>query len=70
MSETISLDNMFSPGLSLEFSCIELQFKMNNRSLYCGLVDAKIRASDKDLPVPHCFSYSFDLIFQNQKIQI
>ena len=23
---------------------------MNN--LYCGLVDAKIRASDKDLPVP------------------
>ena len=25
---------------------------MNNLSLYCGLVDAKIRASDKDLPVP------------------
>ena len=24
---------------------------MNNLSLYCGLVDAKIRASDKDLPV-------------------
>ena len=24
MSETISVHNMFSPGLSLEFSCIEL----------------------------------------------
>ena len=24
---------------------------MNNLSPYCGLVDAKIRASDKDLPV-------------------
>ena len=24
---------------------------MNNLSTYCGLVDAKIRASDKDLPV-------------------
>ena len=24
---------------------------MNNLSSYCGLVDAKIRASDKDLPI-------------------
>jgi len=24
---------------------------MNNLSSYCGLVDAKIRAADKDLPV-------------------
>ena len=24
---------------------------MNNLSSYCGLVDSKIRASDKDLPV-------------------
>jgi hypothetical protein len=24
---------------------------MNNLSSYCGLVDAKMRASDKDLPV-------------------
>ena len=47
MSETISVHNMFSPGLSLEFSCIELVCL----SSYCGLVDAKIRASDKDLPV-------------------
>ena len=29
----------------------ELVIFMNNLSSYCGLVDAKIRASDKDLPV-------------------
>ena len=45
MSKTISV-------LSLEFSCIELiHNSMNNLLSYCGLVDAKIRASDKDLPV-------------------
>ena len=45
MSEEISVLNVFSPGLSLEF---------NEKSvviLHCGLVDAKIRASDKHLPV-------------------
>ena len=51
MSETIIVHNMFSPGLSLEFSCIELVIHTNNLSSYCGLVDAKIRASDKVLPV-------------------
>ena len=54
MSETISVHNMFSPGLSLEFSCIELviQWTISCKILsYCGLVDAKIRTSDKDLPV-------------------
>ena len=30
---------------------------MNNPSSYCGLVDAKIRASDKDLPVLRIFSH-------------
>ena len=29
---------------------------MNNLSSYCGLVDAKIRASDKDLPVKLCIN--------------
>ena len=29
---------------------------MNNLSSYCGLVDAKIRAADKDLPVQKKFS--------------
>ena len=32
---------------------------MNNRLSYCGLVDAKIRASDKDLPV---FQVSFKVM--------
>ena len=54
MPETISVHNMFSPGLSLEFSCIELVIQWTNLSSYCGLVDAKIRASDKDLPVLMC----------------
>ena len=27
---------------------------MNNLLSYCGLIDAKIRASDKDLPVQTC----------------
>ena len=45
MSETISVHNMFSLGLSLNFHVL------NNQSSYCGLVNAKIRASDKDLPV-------------------
>ena len=33
--------------LSLQFTCIELVIL----SSYCGLVDAKVGASDKDLPV-------------------
>ena len=37
---------------------------MNNLSPYCGLVDAKIRASDKDLPVVTAYSSS-NLIFRN-----
>ena len=52
MLETISVHNMFFPGLSLEFSCIELVIQWTIHMLsYCGLVDAKIRASDKDMPV-------------------
>ena len=39
-------NNSFVGILSLQFS-----WKMNNLSPYCGLVDAKIGASDKDLPV-------------------
>ena len=64
MSETISVHNMFSPGLSLEFSCIELVCNsMNNLSPYCGLVNAKIRAYDKNLPVLTDF-YTFFLIIE------
>ena len=47
ISETISVHKIFSQVLSLEFSCIELACNsMNNLLSYCGLVDAKIRASD------------------------
>ena len=50
---------------------------MNNLSPYCGLVDAKIRASDKDLPVttkdiyhpPHitvCETFQFRMWFEQK----
>ena len=38
MSEIISVHNMFFPGLS-------------NLLSFCGLVNVKIKASDKDIPV-------------------
>ena len=42
-----------SKTISVQFFMIsELGIFMNNLSSYCGLVDAKIRASDKDLSVP------------------
>ena len=39
---------------------------MNNLSSYCGLVDAKIRASDKDLPalIGPIVAGAFVLIFK------
>ena len=40
---------------------------MNNMSSYCGLVDAKIRASDKDLPVPHS---NFDVCSDRDRLKI
>ena len=53
---TTYVHNMFYP-CSLNDLCLELSCKywtgnsMNNLLSYCGLVDAKIRASDRDLPV-------------------
>ena len=51
MSKTISVHDMFSPcselGIFIYWTCNS----MNNLSSYCWLVDTKIRASDKDLPV-------------------
>ena len=37
--------------LSLEFSCTELVNSTDNLLSYCGLVYARISASEKDLPV-------------------
>ena len=42
--------------LSLEFSCMYwTRNSMNNLLSYCGSVDARIRASEKDLPVRPSF---------------
>ena len=42
----------FELGIFMYWTCNS----MNNLSSYCGLVDAKIRASDKDLPVAEKYS--------------
>ena len=41
---------------------------MNNLLSYCGLVDAKIRASDKDLPVITLAFPNFQVSFVIQTI--
>ena len=41
---------------------------MNNLMSYCGLVDAKIRASDKDLPLICCSDSYLSGIVQLHKI--
>ena len=42
---------------------------MNNLLSYCGLVDARISASEKDLPVTHvCFSYKIPLSLLLQQV--
>ena len=46
---TIYVHNMFSPCSELGIFSYWTCNSMNNMSSYCGLVDAKIRASDKDL---------------------
>ena len=51
MSKSISVHNMFSPCSELGNFTYWTCNSMNNMSSYCGIVDAKIRASDKDLPV-------------------
>ena len=39
-------------GLHMCCTCSFYGNSMNNLLSYCGLIDGKIRASDKDLPVP------------------
>ena len=46
--------------LSLQFSCTEVVNSMKNLLSYSGLVDARISAPEKDLPVNiHCFESKF-----------
>ena len=54
MSKSISVHNMISPFSELGILTHRTCNSMNNMSSYnCRLVDAKIRASDKDLPVTY-----------------
>ena len=45
----------FDLGIFMYWTCNS----MKNLSSYCGLVDAKIRASDKDLPVPNPLRFTY-----------
>ena len=53
ISKTIPVHNMFCPcselGIFMYWTCNS----KNNSSSYCGLVDAKKRASEKNLPVAY-----------------
>ena len=40
-----------SEALILESVKVNPQYELNNFSSYCGLTDARMRASEKDLPV-------------------
>ena len=51
IQKTIFVQNMFSPCSELVVFMYCTGKSMNNLLSYCGLVDAKILASDKDLPV-------------------
>ena len=44
--------NMFGPCLLMFCACSFHGNPTNNLLSYCGLVDARISASEKDLPVP------------------
>ena len=48
---------MFSPGLSLEFSCTELVIQCTICRHIVGQLMQKIRSSDKDLPVRLQFQF-------------
>ena len=49
--KTICVHNMFSPCSEVAGLTYWTRNSMNNLSPYCGLVEARISASEKDLPV-------------------
>ena len=66
--QKISVQNMFSPCSVLGIFMYWTWNSINNLSTYCGLVDAKIRASDKDLPVQKQFLESCWSFLKSWKI--
>ena len=56
---TIFAHNMFSPCSELVVFMYLTGKSMNNHLSYCGLVDPRISASDKDLPVPLSMAHFF-----------
>ena len=55
--KTIFVHSMFSPCSELVVFMYWTGKSMNNLLSYCGLVDVRINASDKDLPVTYVVEY-------------
>ena len=66
MSKSISVHSMFSPCSELVIFTYWTCNSTNNMSSYCGLVDAKIRASDKDLPAQASWKVSYKSRIESQ----
>ena len=43
---------------------------MNNLLSYCGLVDVRINASDKDLPVLNSFLFSVEIVTKMEEKEV
>ena len=63
---TIYAQNMFSPCSELVVFMYWTCNSMNNLLTYCGLVDPRISASDKDLPVKVTLDFSIATIFMDK----
>ena len=64
--KTICVNKMLSPSSELAIFIYWTCNSKNNRLSYCGLVDAKIRASDKDLPVLFVQKFTAEIAFLRQ----
>ena len=67
MSKPISVHNMFFPCSELGICMFWTCNSMNNLSSYCGLVDANIRASDKEFQPEQCYLNNTQPRYKNMR---
>ena len=65
----ISVHKVFSPCSELGILTYCIFNSMNNLLSHCGLVDAKIRASDKDLPVYHLATMNINTLIASLHLE-
>ena len=61
--KTICVHNMFSPWSEVAIFMYWTCNSMNNILSYCGLVDARISASEKDLPVKKMSATKLEFLY-------